>query len=379
MLLLAYFFASFLCYQCSLAFSSNTSIMKVQLQTRLFRFGGIILGALIWLANSGNPPTGRTNAPFDGSCNDCHSGGNYNGTVEINGLPGTIAPNTTYNLSLTMTPTSGSPVRGGFQVVVVDGNNANSGNINNANAQSGTEFFNTREYLEHRNPKNFGGNPITWDFTWQSPASAAGNSIKFYYIGNFCNGSGTGGDIAFSGLETLTFEGGPPLTCQITSQTNVNCFGGNTGSATVEADGGTPPYTYKWNNNQTTQTAINLIAGTYTVTVTGGGTATATVVITQSPQISASATVNNPITCSTPAATVTASATGGAGGFSFAWSNGETGNPASYSNPGPGNVTITDANGCPKVATFTVNSNTTAPNAAASAPSAFTFANPTMT
>ena len=43
-----------------------------------------------------------------------------------------------------------------------------------------------------------------------------------------------------------------------------------TGTATVTVSGGTPPYTYQWDDSQaqTTQTAINLCAGTYHVTVT---------------------------------------------------------------------------------------------------------------
>lgn len=43
-----------------------------------------------------------------------------------------------------------------------------------------------------------------------------------------------------------------------------------TGTATVNVTGGTPPYTYSWDDSQaqTSQTAINLCAGTYNVTVT---------------------------------------------------------------------------------------------------------------
>ncbi|AEA43296.1 T9SS C-terminal target domain-containing protein [Fluviicola taffensis] len=46
-----------------------------------------------------------------------------------------------------------------------------------------------------------------------------------------------------------------------------------TGTATVTVSGGTPPYTYAWDDSQiqTTQTAINLCAGTYNVTVTDNG------------------------------------------------------------------------------------------------------------
>ncbi len=58
------------------------------------------------------------------------------------------------------------------------------------------------------------------------------------------------------------------LSASITSSTNVLCYGSASGSATVTANNGTPPYTYLWSNGSTDQTAANLIAGTYSVTVT---------------------------------------------------------------------------------------------------------------
>ena len=56
-----------------------------------------------------------------------------------------------------------------------------------------------------------------------------------------------------------------------TSQDSVTCNGDADGSATVLVNsGGTGTYTYQWDaaaGNQTTATATNLIAGTYSVTI----------------------------------------------------------------------------------------------------------------
>ncbi|MEQ8323114.1 MAG: PKD domain-containing protein [Vicingaceae bacterium] len=55
------------------------------------------------------------------------------------------------------------------------------------------------------------------------------------------------------------------------STVDINCKGDSTGSATVVPSGGSPPYFYNWDantGNQTTQTAVNLPAGTYGVIVT---------------------------------------------------------------------------------------------------------------
>ena len=66
--------------------------------------------------------------------------------------------------------------------------------------------------------------------------------------------------------------------------TNVSCFGGSNGSATVNVTGGTAAYTYSWSpTGGTAATATGLSAGTYTVTVTdaNGCTTTQSFTLTQ--------------------------------------------------------------------------------------------------
>ena len=75
------------------------------------------------------------------------------------------------------------------------------------------------------------------------------------------------------------------LSTSISAQTDVLCFGNNTGSATASANGGTGAYSFNWNTVpvQTTATAINLTAGSYTCTVTdvNGCSTNTSVTITQ--------------------------------------------------------------------------------------------------
>lgn len=70
--------------------------------------------------------------------------------------------------------------------------------------------------------------------------------------------------------DTITLNEPPSPIVFSDSTTNPSCFGFNDGTATVFPNGGTPPYTYLWDstaNNQTTQTATGLSAGTYSVLI----------------------------------------------------------------------------------------------------------------
>ena len=67
---------------------------------------------------------------------------------------------------------------------------------------------------------------------------------------------------------TVTINQPDQLVFDTTTQ-DVNCFGGNDGSAWVNIiSGGNAPFNYLWSNGQTSDTAINLSAGTYTCIIT---------------------------------------------------------------------------------------------------------------
>ena len=156
---------------------------------------------------------------------------------------------------------------------------------------------------------------------------------------------------------SLTITEPTAVVASITSQTNVSCFGNNSGSATAAATGGTGSYTYLWSTAATTMTINSLSAGTYTVTITdaNGCTGSISVTITQPTAISASITSQTNVDCngnSTGSATVTA--TGGTPNYTYAWISGGT--SATENNLGAGTytVTVTDANGCQDIATVTI-------------------------
>lgn len=191
-----------------------------------------------------------------------------------------------------------------------------------------------------------GNYSYSWD-NGQTTATAtnltAGNhTVTVTDIATGCQGTATAG-----------IPSAPQLAATATLATNANCLVG--GSATASATGGTPPYTYHWDNNQTTATATNLGAGPHSVTVTDskGCIATATVNIGQDQGPTVTASAISDATCTTGGSAL-ATATGGAGGYVYLWDNGQTTPTATNLSAGPHTVTVTDAGGCSATASVTI-------------------------
>ncbi|MFD2524172.1 hypothetical protein ACFSR2_24980, partial [Emticicia soli] len=142
------------------------------------------------------------------------------------------------------------------------------------------------------------------------------------------------------------------------NKVDVNCYGGNTGSATATVTGGSAPFTYVWTNNpSTTATASNLTAGTYMVTVTDKNlcSATATITITQSNQLSATITPEQVKCYGGNDGSATVSVTGGNAPFTYVWTNNaSTTATASNLTAGTYMVTVKDKNLCVVTATVTI-------------------------
>ncbi|MFT4524355.1 MAG: gliding motility-associated-like protein, partial [Bacteroidia bacterium] len=117
----------------------------------------------------------------------------------------------------------------------------------------------------------------------------------------------------------------PVLTAAITDVTQVLCENGCTGSATVTADGGTPPYTYTWTPSVGTEPTVNnLCVGTYDVIVTDsiGCTATAQVVINDDNVLIGSIALSTPASCNGECdGTATAFAVGGVAPYFYSWND----------------------------------------------------------
>jgi|GEM_PF-3847602 len=131
------------------------------------------------------------------------------------------------------------------------------------------------------------------------------------------------------------------------NQQDPYCTGNNDGRITINVTGGTPPYTYSWNNGSTDNTVSFLPAGTYTVTVTDFNNCENSQSFTldniSDLTITGQAIVNNQFQ-----GNIDITVTGGDSldTYTYLWSNQATTEDVENLGPGIYTVTVTDNHNC---------------------------------
>jgi gliding motility-associated-like protein len=144
------------------------------------------------------------------------------------------------------------------------------------------------------------------------------------------------------------------------NSTPITTDGGSDGTATATPNGGTPGYTYLWNNAETTSSISGLSYGIYSVTVTDskGCTATGSVVVNEPRCNGFFITVDgNDLNCyadNSGAATINVN--GGSGNITFLWNDSSTQTTVTASSLAAGVYTAIaeDENGCLAVETVAI-------------------------
>jgi gliding motility-associated-like protein len=211
-----------------------------------------------------------------------------------------------------------------------------------------------------------GGNP-PYTYSWSAPGGAS-STLSNVPAGTYTVTVSSAGGCS-SQIPVTVAQ--PTAIAASTTQVNVLCAGGSTGSAAVTASGGTGPYTYSWTPSaQTGSNATNLSAGNYTCTVTDSKSCvnTQTVTLTEPAALALSTSMVSS-SCGKANGSATVVATGGNGAYTYSWTpSGSTAATASSLSAGTYSVLVNDANGCSKTSAVTV-TNSGGPTAVASSTS----------
>ena len=305
--------------------------------------------------NEPTPLVAAIDSSFDVVCNGGTDGMAYGSASGGTGGVYTYSWNTT---PVQNTATATDLAQGTYTLTVNDSNSCQTTvnvNINepaalNVDTGSVAAYCGVDQGTVWVNPTN-GSAPYTYIWDSAGTVISGADTVNGLYPGSYHvqvldnNGCKYVGDVVVS-----TAPGG---TVSISNSTDVSCFGGADGTATVSASGAFPGFTYLWDaaaGNQTTNPATGLANGAYGVTVTDtfGCVMTTSVTITEPTAVGVTLTAYNKICYNSCDAYVDAVANGGTASYTFNWND-----PSSQITPTatglcPGMVTVivTDSKGC---------------------------------
>jgi gliding motility-associated-like protein len=320
-------------------------------------------------------PAGGPSATISSIAPKCNTSCDGSATVVASGGTGTI----TYS----WTPSGGSAATaaglcaGTYTCTIHDGNNC-------ANSQSVTITAPVVLAVSPASQTNIlckgnatgsasvtvSGGTTNYTYSWTGGTIGTGqgsNTVGGLGVGTYTCTVTDANNCTSNQVFTLTEPAGA-LSLSLTSQTNILCKNDSSGTAVVNASGGTTAYTYSWTgglirSGQGTNTAGGLSAGTYTCTVAdaNGCSSAKTVTLTEPTAVLAvviSSKTN--VGCNgntTGSATVAAS--GGTTNYVYSWTGGVIGSgqgtaTISVLAAGTYTCTLTDANGCTAMTTVNI-------------------------
>ncbi|HRZ41468.1 MAG TPA: hypothetical protein P5228_02055 [Bacteroidales bacterium] len=201
--------------------------------------------------------------------------------------------------------------------------------------------------------------PYAWSWTkvGGGSGSGTGTTITGLIAGTYTVTVTDNGGLGCPGSFSVTLVQGTQVV-PVANAVHITCPGGSNGAVNTSVSGGIPGYTYSWTKtgdpgfSSSAQNLSNLTGGTYNLTVTDSkgciGTATATVNEPAAIVITPSIT---PVTCfGFNNGIINLSVSGGTGGYSYLWNDGNAAQNRTGLSPGTYSVTVTDGNGCTQTA-----------------------------
>jgi len=151
----------------------------------------LLLVSTLALAFSSGPPNGRTNAPGETTCTDCHTSFPLNsgiGSLAVPNLPDSYLPGFQYELTVELSDPDAQ--RWGFEMTVLDGQDLFAGTLASLDAatQLDSDVGLMRDYLKQTSSGTNAGQTVsnTWTINWTAPPEGTGD-VTLYIAGNAAN------------------------------------------------------------------------------------------------------------------------------------------------------------------------------------------------
>ena len=201
---------------------------------------------------------------------------------------------------------------------------------------------------------NGGGTP-PYDFNWTNQGNINSSTIYDLSVGTYDLEISDSNNCVISSSFELD-QSATPLSLEIES-TTISCYGESNGQAQIEANGGTPPYSFQWSSGHVTDIAEQLSQGNYFVDVIDakGCVVSDSLIIYENDQILNTVNTQSVSCFDGLDGSATAISSGGTGLLTHIWSNGST-NTTIFNQPfGDYWVKVEDEIGCYIIDTVTIN------------------------
>lgn len=161
-----------------------TTVKQKRVMTWLLPATAVIVIPLMVWAFSSNPPLGKTGAPGEGTCGDCHGGGGGGGKVSITAASGlTYHPGTKQRITVTLTDPAAN--EWGYEMTAVQTTKPTTGAgvFKAADRNSGVRTAKTKSYAAQVNDQAGKTKKVTFLLDWTPPSKNVGK-ITLYVSSN---------------------------------------------------------------------------------------------------------------------------------------------------------------------------------------------------
>lgn len=173
--------------------------------TKLYALAIMVISVFLLVSYSIDPPGGKTGAPGESNCAECHKPQSQviKGTIAVEGFPDTVEKDSTYTLTVVNRNTEGDAVKGGFQMTVLGPLNTRAGELSSPMPSPGSVIQTSggRQYFEHHPAATYpDSNVLRWTVRWKASNISTSGKVTAYVAGNIVNGNfqSTGDFVALS-------------------------------------------------------------------------------------------------------------------------------------------------------------------------------------